>query len=949
MEKSQKNKLKSFYDKLNNTQVTFSFDPEKLLSGKKLYVFAFFITVIMLFAGYMLVGIYPAGNKSVLSFDLYHLFVHQYENFRDAFWGGRSLFNSWSRNLSGETFGSYASNIANPFMWIILIMPRSMITEAILIMQLLKAGTTSVTFSIYLRHSRKMPSCTSLMFSLMYSLMTFIVVQLLNPSWIDGIILLPLICWGIERLIDDGKLLGFIIPLAVMYIESYYIGWMITIFSCLYFLAYYCFISDSRLPLKVMEIVRCGLKFALSGILAAMCASCVLIPSYFSISVGKLGMSEAFPDSQKNFDLIDFFVNLLPNTFDTLARGGSPLVYCGILTLLLVPLYFFSRSVPFRKKLGYGILAAIIILSMYVYSLDLVWHGFQPPYGVPYRYAFLLSFVLLLIAVQAFENIEGIDFGKIGLTFFFLLGYVIYAEKFTSPVTAQGGKVYIKISLFSVTLFTIIMLSAYALLLYFHKKFYKVKPVPVVIAVFLLGELFFTSSITLQMVDKNMTYAERNVYYSYVDLGRDTISKIHDMDDGLYRVEKNFRQMVSDNMSFGAFGISHGSSTSNTGVINFFRKLGFPCDRYFTYYDGSTYVTDSVLGIKYVMESKKNDNGIAFSEAAETDEVISTDDSKNNNGIDPLVDIFRTGVVETGKSVHYDKLVVTNENSGESFYVYENPYALPIAFMADEAIADAKFESWENPFENQNILLSALLSDEKKDFFKSISIDELIAENLAYSRYEGYDRYSVISNDDMAILDFEFTAPTDDMIYAYFPAEGEYMRGVSLWVDNEFIGRCFTDSKSSLVNLGRHDGEKVSFKMSVFNKIEVMFKDAYFYYLDEDMFAKAIEDLKRQPLEIESFREDHIKGMVTAEKDGILFTSIAWEPGWTILVDGKKTEPVKLMDALIGIPVTEGTHSIEMKFFPAGMVWGIVLSVLGIAVVVIIGVFERKKRTGASS
>ena len=32
-------------------------------------------------------------------------------------------------------------------------------------------------------------------------------------------------------------------------------------------------------------------------------------------------------------------------------------------------------------------------------------------------------------------------------------------------------------------------------------------------------------------------------------------------------------------------------------------------------------------------------------------------------------------------------------------------------------------------------------------------------------------------------------------------------------------------------------------------------------------------------------------------------TSIPYEPGWTIKVDGKKVEPIALADALIGIRV----------------------------------------------
>ena len=142
------------------------------------------------------------------------------------------------------------------------------------------------------------------------------------------------------------------------------------------------------------------------------------------------------------------------------------------------------------------------------------------------------------------------------------------------------------------------------------------------------------------------------------------------------------------------------------------------------------------------------------------------------------------------------------------------------------------------------------------------------------------------------------------------------------------------------------EGDELSFITTITEKKnEVLFKENYFYYLDEEMFREAIDELKRQPLEIESFREDHLKGTVTDEEDGILFTTISWEPGWTILVDGVKTEPVPVAnDALIGIPMSKGSHTVEMKFFPKGLALGLIVSPFGILAVVLIGLYERKNR-----
>ena len=98
-----------------------------------------------LFIAYSFFGIYPFGKESVLVLDLNGQYVYYYENLRDALHGNGSLVNSWSRNLSGETIGIFAYYLASPFMLIVMLLPRSIMTASILIMQLCKVGTASVT------------------------------------------------------------------------------------------------------------------------------------------------------------------------------------------------------------------------------------------------------------------------------------------------------------------------------------------------------------------------------------------------------------------------------------------------------------------------------------------------------------------------------------------------------------------------------------------------------------------------------------------------------------------------------------------------------------------------------------------------------------------------------------------------------------------------------------
>lgn len=49
-------------------------------------------------------------------------------------------------------------------------------------------------------------------------------------------------------------------------------------------------------------------------------------------------------------------------------------------------------------------------------------------------------------------------------------------------------------------------------------------------------------------------------------------------------------------------------------------------------------------------------------------------------------------------------------------------------------------------------------------------------------------------------------------------------------------------------------------------------------------------------------------------KKTLLYTSIPYDEGWKIKVDGQDVEYIKLLDGLIAVQLNEGNHVIEFKY-----------------------------------
>ena len=157
-----------------------------------------------------------------------------------------------------------------------------------------------------------------------------------------------------------------------------------------------------------------------------------------------------------------------------------------------------------------------------------------------------------------------------------------------------------------------------------------------------------------------------------------------------------------------------------------------------------------------------------------------------------------------------------------------------------------------------------------------------------------------------------------------------------------FVDYFFTGEHYSILNLGSFEpGETVRMRMTLANG-EAIFSDVLFYSLDTELLGKLYADISKGGWDITEHSDTYLKGTVTAEKDGILMTTIPSEPGWTITVDGVKTEPVLLLDSLIGIELKAGDHEVTMKFFPDYLKLAIIVELIGLSFIALVAVFEVK-------
>ncbi len=109
-------------------------------------------------------------------------------------------------------------------------------------------------------------------------------------------------------------------------------------------------------------------------------------------------------------------------------------------------------------------------------------------------------------------------------------------------------------------------------------------------------------------------------------------------------------------------------------------------------------------------------------------------------------------------------------------------------------------------------------------------------------------------------------------------------------------------------------------------------------------FEEGFELLSENQMEITLFDTDYIEGTLSSNRDGIFFTSIPYDEGWEIFIDGEKTAAKKAAGYFLSCPIEKGDHEITLKYTVPGIKAGAVISIFSLLTVLGWIILERRMK-----
>ena len=843
-----------------------------------LYLVAFLIPFFIMVTVYLSQGIYWNSDTSPLLGDGFHQYVIFDTTLRNILHGTDSLFYTFTSGLGLNFYALtsyYLGSFLSPFVYFFNLenMP-----DAVYLFTLIKFGLIGLTATISLKGIfKKIPTLLILTLSTCYSLMSFATSQIEIKTWLDVFILAPLILYGLHRLmIGQDKILYFT-SLTILFIQNYYFGYMMALFLVFWFLVQTSWDFKNR--------IKTFFDFTIVSILSGFTSLIMILPTFLDLKTHGEKLTSVDKIFTEKTWYLDIYAKNFIGSFDTTKYGSIPMVYVGIVPLLLAILFFTLKSIKFHVKLSYFLLILLFMASFSLEKLDLFWQGMHAPNMFLHRYSWLFSLLIIFIAAETLQRLKQIKFKNIIIAFTFLsIGFTLVFifrkhYDFLGPVNF---------------ILTLEFLLAYLLIFgtfaqsYISKKIFLVS-----ILTFVSFEVSLNAFYQVDGIAKEWVFASRSSYAKNLKTIDKLVNYAKKENKEFFRTESLDPQTGNDSMKYNYNGISQFSSVRNTMTSSTLDKLGFKS-------------SGTNLNLRY----------------------------QNNSILMDAIFSVAYNITETNPKKYGFTPIKTESNLS----LYQNKNSTSLAFLTNEIYKDVNFNNLT--LDNQSKFLNNLSGLNYKYFqrMEPISAHNIIENNKTFTVNVDKD-----SKESFASMTYTVNIPANNQVYVSLPNinfSNDDQKVVEVSIGKE-KRRFTTNNVFTFFNIGYFKEEQiVTIRFTFPDNSQVSFDKPEFYKVNTKYFQEAMDKIHSQNVTVTT-QNSQITVNYEAKQDSSLFFTLPYDKGWSATQDGRPVSIHKAQEGFMKVDVKKGRGKVILKFFPNGLKEGILCFILGI---IIFTIYQHKTK-----
>ena len=861
-----------------------------MTTKKKVYLASFIAPIAIMIVAWAIDGFFPFGTKSLMAVDFNAQYIGLYAYFKHLFLNGdwSSFFYSFSKSIGGGMLGIWGFNLLSPFNLLFLLASEENFQWVVPIVIALRYGAMGLTMAHFLvkrYDGLKNKAYLVPIVATIYALNGFNVSYQMNPIFYDGMIMLPLVLIGVEQVLDNKSPRGYIGMLALSLFVQFYMGYMTCIFVVIYALFY--IIRSENFRDKKVILTRIG-KLAAASILAVGIVSAVLLPILISLVSTKGGLQSSLRfDFKLQINPFEILAKLFLGAFDNTswpAGPNLPNIYVASFGLLGTLYYFISSKISKWSKIAASFVIVVFLISCAHEFTSKLWHMGQNPAGFFYRFSWIIAFFLVYLAYLSLREVE--KFTKREASFLLISGAVI----FSIVQLQQHSFLTVWQRLATVLIFAILLATLF---------YPKVKRAWMIIAALTVVELTANAA----LVQSRVGYTDAYKYHDAVLQLKEAINPIRPGHNDFYRINKSFNLSKNDPFMVDYPGLSVFSSNLENSTRDLFDRLGNNGINATTYYQGTPF-QDALFSVKYLVTPKP----VLKEDYPDTSKLYVFGNMVTRKDIttkEPVFEATRTKTFETG-------------------------LILPIAYGVNDETVNVKLENHQ-PIQNQNKIVQAMGAT-SENYLAVLGANDMKLDNMEVVDPSKPETYKRIDSSRPGTITYHLVPQSAEDYWVAIPQKLSHTDKNKVRVMLNGKNYEFQDKfqQTQFIQIAHNSvGQPTDLVIEIDSDNEYNLSGLRLARSNSALANRIIQERQLQGIKLTYWDNRSFKGTVNITDDSTwMMTSIPYEKGWTVKVDGKVVETAKVWDSLLAYKITPGEHTIEMTYLPDGFVAGFLISIL---------------------
>ncbi len=295
-------------------------------------------------------------------------------------------------------------------------------------------------------------------------------------------------------------------------------------------------------------------------------------------------------------------------------------------------------------------------------------------------------------------------------------------------------------------------------------------------------------------------------------------------------------------------------------------------------------------------------------------------------------------------------------NGNSEFKIYKNESVFPLAYATNKIMNIDDYNKLEYPYNLEPLLTGVVANDNTNYTFyskiKKIELDYFskIGNNIEIEKNDG-NYYITASKKDYIDLDVTNLKKDQILIIKFDLLNNPRCSSGDIVININGVRNVLT-CREWIYHNRNYSFEYVISSNDIIDNLKIEFAKGIYeiskvetYILDYNEIKGINNEIDQMEIDMNKTQGDYLYGNIKVSNNGYFVTTIPYDEGFTITLNGKEVIPEVVNEVFLGFPVEKGNYKVVIKYESPLFKEGVFISGIGIISYIGIIIFDNRKKS----